>query len=141
MITGRRAARTALTLGLAGFATAALLPATAQAGVSPGMAVVNSKACPDPNNKRSAEAVFTAPGDKYIVRDVCNDGHSAQIQVDVGPLTGGNHYDWKVTETGGWGAEKVFRHNEPEGRDIAIRACVSNGSQAVNCGPWKFGET
>jgi hypothetical protein len=35
---------------------------------------------------------------------------------------------------------RAFRHNEPEGKDIAIRACVSNGPQAITCGPWKFGE-
>ena len=138
MRNGRRVARTALITAATAVAAAALIPTAAQAGQNASIATVWDRNC---NNGIAVEAMFWFDGDWFIVSDACADGHSAQIQVDVEPLGGPNHYDWASTESGGWGAEQQFQRNQPEGLKISVRACTSEGTRAIACGAWVNGIT
>ncbi|GAB2586178.1 hypothetical protein [Kribbella endophytica] len=139
MSNGRRTLGLAVATGLTAVTAAALTPATATASQDTGMATVTHKSCKDETH-RGAEGLFNAKGDWFTIRDTCNDGHSAQLQVDMSPLGG---TDWRFTLTTGWGDEQTFqRENLPENRNIRVRVCVTDGSShVVNCGGWQHGET
>lgn len=138
MITVRRSLRAASLIGLTALAATAL-PATAHASIDSHTSVVNYKDCASPD-KQSASAFFTAYGDEFTLRDDCSDGHSAQLQVDAAPFGSTDHYDWRYTESRGWGSQADITHNYPEDTELAVRACVSEGTKVLACGPWMRGE-
>ena len=138
MNTVRRSLRAASLIGLTALAATAL-PATAQASLNTHVSVLNYKDCAGPD-KQSASAFFTAYGDRFTLRDDCADGHSSQLQVDAAPFGAGEHYDWKYTDSRGWGSRSDITHNYPEDTQIAVRACVSEGTRTLACGPWMIGE-
>ncbi|HEY3561685.1 MAG TPA: hypothetical protein VGL05_29675 [Kribbella sp.] len=138
MITVRRSLRAASLIGLTALAATAL-PATAHASVDSHVSVVLYKDCAGPD-KQSASAFFQAYGDLFVLRDDCSDGHSSQLQVDAAPFGSTDHYDWRYTDSRGWGSRADITHNYPEGTELAVRACVSEGTKALACGPWMRGE-
>lgn len=138
MITVRRSLRAASLIGLTTLAATAL-PATAHASVDSHTSVVLYKDCAGPD-KQSASAFFQAYGDVFTLRDDCSDGHSSQLQVDAAPFGTGEHYDWKYTDSRGWGSRSDITHNYPEDTQLAVRACVSEGTRTLACGPWMIGE-
>ena len=134
----KRFVRRAAVLTVSGVGVVVAVPTVAAAGTDITGAEAYSSDC-DQSDRLAAKGGFRHYGDTFWVYDDCADGHSVQLQVDIEPFGTSSHYDFKFTNSGGYGVNKTLQFNVHEGTALSVRACVSEGSTTINCGTWHTG--
>ncbi|MET7854082.1 hypothetical protein ABZT48_39210 [Streptomyces avermitilis] len=130
--------RNALIVGITCSVAVVMTTGTASASNDSPVSVVKYSDCSD-SDKQSASGWFESSGDWFYARDDCTDGHSAVLQVDAAPMGTSEHYDWKLTNTGGASNVVSEQHNYSEDLRVQVRACVYEGSTELACGNWTQG--
>jgi hypothetical protein len=85
----------------------------------------------------TALGMFYSYGDLFDIWDECADGHSATIYVDVAPYN--STWDFTFQNREGKGILVSRGHDIPEGTDVMIQACSTEGSIRLQCGDWVTG--
>jgi hypothetical protein len=109
-------------------AAAAAVAAVVAVGVSasPAMAGANSDYSYGQGTQctHSSKGWFTSNGDVLNISDICSDGFSGLLEVDVSPLQTG--YDFLVWDSNGAGSTVSKSHDVPEGTTVCVNAGIGH---------------
>jgi hypothetical protein len=72
----------------------------------------------------SSKGWFTSYGDVLNISDICSDGFSGLLEVDVSPLQTG--YDFLVWDSKGAGTTQSTSHDVPEGTTVCVNAGIGH---------------